>query len=137
MLGSAHERLKARCDRGKILDVLEEKHGAYDVHAVCLLLARKYDTVEEQLELRDAAPPAFLAALWPLVQPAQTSAAPEGEAGGAGPSAQPSPEPLPTPKPGGKQASPGSFFGKGQVRKFEQRLPSGGRVLASSHPSPR
>ena len=55
VLSSANERLRARCDRRKILDVLEEKHAAYDVHAVCSLLARKYDVVEEQLEEAGAA----------------------------------------------------------------------------------
>ena len=48
VLGSAHERLRARCDRDKIVDVLEEKHGAYDVHAVHSLLIRKYDTDGKQ-----------------------------------------------------------------------------------------
>ena len=40
--------------------------GAYDVHSVCSLLARKYDMIEEQLETADAAPSSFLAILWPL-----------------------------------------------------------------------
>ena len=114
VLSSAHERLRVRCDRSKIIDVLEEKHGAYDVHAVCLLLARKYDGVEEQLESAGAAPPAFLAALWPLVQPPESTAAAAEEAGGAGPSEQPPPSEPPPSKPKtsacSKQASPGSFF---------------------------
>jgi hypothetical protein len=131
VLNSAHERLRTRCDRSKIIDLLEEKHGAYDVHAVCLLLARKYDGVEEQLELAGAAPPAFLAALWPLVQPPESTSAAQEEAG-AGPSELPLSEPppsKPTTSSCGKQLSLGSFFGKGTTKHYE-KLPTGGRVLS-------
>ena len=55
-LASAHPRLRERCDRAKILAVLEDKHAAYDAHGVHSLLVRKYGTVEEQLETAEAAP---------------------------------------------------------------------------------
>jgi hypothetical protein len=95
VLNSAHERLRQRCDRTKIVVVLEEKHGAYDVHAVHSLLTRKYDVVDEQLESAGAAPSAFLAILWPLVQlQVAESAAAE------------------TKQSAGSMASRGSLFGK-------------------------
>ena len=59
-LASAHPRLRERCDRAKILAVLEDKHAAYDAHGVHSLLVRKYGTVEEQLETAEAAPSTFL-----------------------------------------------------------------------------
>jgi hypothetical protein len=130
VLGSANERLRARCDRQKILDVLAERHAAYDVHSVCSLLARKYDTVEEQLEEAGAAPSSFLAILWPLVQPSESTAA-AAETGSAGSSQQgPPTEEAPPNASASRQASLGSFFAKGTMKTYE-RLQSGQRVLAS------
>ena len=37
VLNSAHHRLRERCERSKIVAVLEEKHGAYDAHGGCAL----------------------------------------------------------------------------------------------------
>ena len=100
---------------------------------MCSLLARKYDAVEEQLEQDGAAPPAFLAAVWPLVQPAESTAA-AAEAGSASalreqpPTEELPPAPQLSPTTTGKQASIGSFFGTG-ARKHYEKLPSGERVL--------
>ena len=40
VLNSAHHRLRERCERSKIVAVLEEKHGAYDAHGVHSLLVQ-------------------------------------------------------------------------------------------------
>ena len=45
-IASAHPRLRERCDRAKVLAVLEDKHAAYDTHGLHSLLVRKYDTVD-------------------------------------------------------------------------------------------
>ena len=132
-LASAHTRLRERCDRAKVLAVLEDKHAAYDAHGLHSLLMRKYVMVEEELESTDTAPSTFLASLWMLVQPAESLAA-EDDAGGASSSTPQQPaETLPS-QPQmhrvSKQSSIGSFFGSGSVKYFE-RLPSGGRVLAT------
>ena len=94
VLNSAHERLRARCDRSMILAMLEDKHAAYDTHGVHTLLAARYDAVEELLESSGAAPPAFVSSLWMLVQP-QTSPAADKEAGGPGPSQEQPPAEAP------------------------------------------
>ena len=44
------------CMRDQIVNLLQEKHAAYDAHGVHSLLAREYDVVEEQLEAANAAP---------------------------------------------------------------------------------
>ena len=49
VLSSAHPRLQERCSRNQIVNLLQEKHAAYDAHGVHSLLARTYDAVEEQL----------------------------------------------------------------------------------------
>ena len=38
VLGAAHERLQQRCDERKIIALLEDKHGAYDVSLYMYLL---------------------------------------------------------------------------------------------------
>ena len=70
VLSSAHPRLQERCSRDQIVNLLQEKHAAYDAHGVHSLLARKYDAVEEQLEAANAAPSTFVSSLWLMVQPA-------------------------------------------------------------------
>ena len=62
-LSSAHERLRERCNREKILAVLEDQHAAYDAHGLHSLLTRKYDAVEEQLATSGAAPSTLLTAI--------------------------------------------------------------------------
>ena len=69
VLSSAHPRLQQRCSRDQIVNLLQEKHAAYDAHGVHSLLARKYDAVEEQLEAANAAPSTFVSSLWLMVQP--------------------------------------------------------------------
>ena len=56
VLSTAHPCLQQRCSRDQIVNLLQEKHAAYDAHGVHSLLARKYDAVEEQLEAANAAP---------------------------------------------------------------------------------
>lgn len=134
MLSSAHERLRQRCDRRKILLALEDKYAAYDAHGVHSLLARKYDAVEEQLESSEAAPSTFVASLWRLVQPAE-SQAPEDDKAAAADVPQTAEHPTtPAPAPSKPRAltqpSVGTFFGKGVVKTYET-LPSGGRILSS------
>ena len=75
VLSSAHPRLQERCSRDQIVNLLQEKHAAYDAHGVHSLLARKYDAVEEQLEAANAAPSTFVSSLWLMVQPALSTAA--------------------------------------------------------------
>ena len=41
VLAAAHERLQQRCDRDKIIALLEDEHGAYDDLGPCT--ARAYD----------------------------------------------------------------------------------------------
>ena len=79
VLSSAHPRLQQRCSRDQIVNLLQEKHAAYDAHGVHSLLARKYDAVEEQLEAANAAPSTFVSSLWLMVQPALSTAAEEDE----------------------------------------------------------
>ena len=67
VLSSAHLRLQQRCSRDQIVNLLQEKHAAYDAHGVHSLLARKYDAVEEQLEAANAAPSTFVSSLWLMV----------------------------------------------------------------------
>jgi hypothetical protein len=43
VLGNAHERLQQRCDRDKILALLEDEHGAYDANALRNLFGRQPD----------------------------------------------------------------------------------------------
>ena len=45
VLGEAHERLQARCDRNKIVEILEDEEGVYDGRALCNLLNRRYEQV--------------------------------------------------------------------------------------------
>ena len=47
VLGAAHERLQQRCNQPKIVALLEEKYGAYDVDAVRSLLKRRYEHIEQ------------------------------------------------------------------------------------------
>ena len=93
VLSSAHPRLQERCSRDQIVNLLQEKHAAYDAHGVHSLLARKYDAVEEQLEAANAAPSTFVSSLWLMVQPALSTAAEEDE-------------PLPPQEPPNSTSSP-------------------------------
>ena len=68
VLSSAHVRLQQRCNRGKILNVLEEEFGAYDGRGLCALLSWDYNDVKESLAATGAAPATFCAALAVLVQ---------------------------------------------------------------------
>ena len=56
VLSAAHERLQQRCNQAKIVALLEDKHGAYDVDAVHSLLKMRYDRIEEEgaLPLRES-----------------------------------------------------------------------------------
>ena len=129
VLSSAHPRLQQRCSRDQIVNLLQEKHAAYDAHGVHSLLARKYDAVEEQLEAANAAPSTFVSSLWLMVQPALSTAAeedeplPPQEPPNSGSSCEPPPKPSV-----GKQVSLGSFFGKGSVTHYS-KLPDGTRVI--------
>ena len=129
VLSSAHPRLQERCSRDQIVNLLQEKHAAYDAHGVHSLLARKYDAVEEQLEAANAAPSTFVSSLWLMVQPALSTAAeedeplPPQEPPNSGSSCEPPPKPSV-----GKQVSLGSFFGKGSVTHYS-KLPDGTRVI--------
>ena len=129
VLSSAHPRLQRRCSRDQIVNLLQEKHAAYDAHGVHSLLARKYDAVEEQLEAANAAPSTFVSSLWLMVQPALSTAAeedeplPPQEPPNSGSSCEPPPKPNV-----GKQVSLGSFFGKGSVTHYS-KLPDGTRVI--------
>ena len=49
-LRQAHERLQARCDCAGIVEIFEEEYGVYDGRALCQLLSRRYDHVEETLK---------------------------------------------------------------------------------------
>ena len=62
VLAAAHERLQQRCDRDKIIALLEDEHGAYDDLALRVLFSRhaEYETIRQQLMEKGAAPPIFL-----------------------------------------------------------------------------
>ena len=126
---SAFASMQERCSRDQIVNLLQEKHAAYDAHGVHSLLARKYDAVEEQLEAANAAPSTFVSSLWLMVQPALSTAAeedeplPPQEPPNSGSSCEPPPKPSV-----GKQVSLGSFFGKGSVIHYS-KLPDGTRVI--------
>ena len=49
VLSSAHPRLQERCSRDQIVNLLQEKHAAYNAHSLHSLLARKYDAVERNI----------------------------------------------------------------------------------------
>ena len=62
VLAALHPRLRERCTESKILAVLEEDCGAYDIKTLRTLLETRhgFDTVAAKLEQQTAAPLAFL-----------------------------------------------------------------------------
>ena len=136
-LAAAHPRLRERCSESKIISVLEDDCGAYDVPGLSALLETGFDAVVAKLEQREAAPLAFATLLKKQLTSGASSAAAGGgssspDVGSGQPAAEEQQDALPSaPDPTrGKQVALGTFFGRGQHIQYE-RLPSGERVMAS------
>ena len=132
VLAAAHPKLRSRCDRDRIVTVLEDQ-GAYDADGLRDLLTTRLDATVSLLD--GAAPAAFLSGLLRNVAGGhacgatqELDAAEVSSLAAASASAAPFEKPKAT-----KQVSLGAMFGAGTVRKFE-KLSTGERVLTSSEP---
>ena len=144
VLAAAHPRLRERCSESKIISVLEDDCGAYDIDDLQSVLETGFDTVVAKLEQRGAAPLAFVTLLKKqLVNGAEATGrgSSSADAGSGQPGADQQPAqragdeqqdaPRSAPEPAhGKQVSVASLFGSGKQLQYE-RLPTGQRVLAS------
>ena len=105
------------------MEIFEDHYGVFDGRALCDLLNRRYDHVEELLKERDAALPGFLLLLDKMLR-GSAEAAPAARPAEEAPPAQEAPPAKAKAPASQRQGSIGSFFSGGTKTTFK-RLPAG------------